>query len=93
MPYSDKLIKRDQGGKPIPQIWDADIGDFIPYEGKVKIEGTADVKLIGSIPEYGWVDGDTEPTPTEFAFGVKVDPVTNAITSMYWDGSVWTEVS
>ena len=50
------------------------------------------VKLTGSIPEYGWVDGEAEPTPTEFAFGVKVDPATGAITTMYWDGTSWEEV-
>lgn len=50
------------------------------------------VQLSGSIPEYGWVDGDIEPTPIGFAFGAKIDPATGSITSMYWNGSAWVEV-
>ena len=26
---------------------------------------TSGITLSGSIPEFGWVDGDAEPTPTE----------------------------
>lgn len=48
--------------------------------------------LSGSIPEFGWVDGDAEPTPTEFSFGAKVNPATGEITTMYWDGTAWEEV-
>ena len=50
------------------------------------------VQLSGSIPEYGWIDGDTEPTPTGFAFGAKVDSTTGNITCMYWNGIAWVEV-
>ena len=52
-----------------------------------------DVNVTGSIPEYGWVVGDPEPTPTAFAFGAKVDPGTGDITTMYWDGASWEEVA
>ncbi len=51
------------------------------------------VQVTGSIPEYGWVDGDTEPTPTGFAFGVKINPTTGAMTTMYYNGTAWSEVS
>lgn len=51
------------------------------------------VTLSGSIPEFGWVDGDAEPTPTEFSFGAKVNPATGEITTMYWDGTAWEEVA
>ena len=54
--------------------------------------GAAPVQLSGSIPEYGWVDGDAEPAPDSFAFGAKVDPATGAITTMYWNGIAWVEV-
>ena len=50
------------------------------------------VTLTGSIPEFGWVDGDAEPTPTEFSFGAKVNPATGEITTMYWDGTAWEEM-
>lgn len=50
------------------------------------------VTLSGSIPEYGWVNGDTEPEPDRFAFGVKVDPTTGNITCMYWNGTAWKAV-
>jgi len=58
------------------------------------IAGTspATVQLYGSIPEFGWVDGDTEPTPDSFAFGAKVNPSTGEITTMYWNGTSWEEV-
>ena len=58
------------------------------------IAGTtpATVQLSGSIPEFGWVDGDTEPTPDSFAFGAKVNPSTGEITTMYWNGTSWEEV-
>jgi hypothetical protein len=46
----------------------------------------------GIIPEYGWVDGEPEPEPEGFAFGAQVDPSTNEITVMYWDGSTWKAV-
>ncbi len=35
MPWTLKQILRDADGKPIPQIWDAVAGDFVPAEGKV----------------------------------------------------------
>lgn len=58
--------------------------------GALKVDGV--VTLSGSIPEFGWVDGDAEPTPTEFSFGAKVNPATGEITTMYWDGTAWEEM-
>lgn len=61
--------------------------------GVIGIDQAANaVQLLGSIPEYGWIDGDTEPTPTGFAFGAKVDSTTGNITCMYWNGIAWVEV-
>ena len=59
--------------------------------GALKVDGV--VTLSGSIPEFGWVDGDAEPTPTEFSFGAKVNPATGEITTMYWDGTAWEEMA
>lgn len=60
---------------------------------QIKIDPSQNaVQLTGSIPEYGWVDGDTEPTPDGFAFGVKIDPNTGGMTTMYWNGTAWAEV-
>ncbi len=56
------------------------------------INKDAGITLSGSIPEFGWVDGDAEPTPTEFSFGAKVNPATGEITTMYWDGTAWEEM-
>jgi hypothetical protein len=54
---------------------------------------TNGIPLSGSsIPEYGWVDGDTEPTPTQFAFGAKINPINGSVISMYWNGTAWAEV-
>jgi len=68
-------------------------GKFIPVDAdgdeKFTAANPASVQLTGSIPEYGWVDGDTEPTPEGFAFGAKVNPTTGAITTMYWNGTAW----
>jgi len=50
------------------------------------------IKNSENIPEYGWVDGDIEPTPIGFAFGAKIDPATGSIKTMYWNGSAWVEV-
>ena len=49
MTYATKTILVDAGGKPIPQIWDGT--NFVPYGGKVTVEGVADVKLTGSKAE------------------------------------------
>ena len=75
------------GGNPVKLIDNGD-GTFI-IGTSADVTANIDVSLTNSIPEYGWVDGETEPTPTEFAFGVKVNPGTGAITVMYWDGTSW----
>ena len=59
---------------------------------KVNADGSIPTTLSGSIPEYGWVVGDAEPTPDRFAFGIKVDPATGSITTMYWNETAWAEV-
>ena len=49
----------------------------------------------GTIPEYGWLDTDDEPTPlepTKLAFGVEINTTTHAMTTKYWNGTVWQEV-
>lgn len=60
-------------------------------------DGAASVKVTGStvqIPEYGWQEGGAEPAPdVSFALGVKIDPATGAMTTMWWDGFVWREVA
>ena len=58
------------------------------------VEGTVDVSVTGSIPEYGpWLHSDAEPTP-EFdrAFGVRIE-ANKTLTVMYWDGTAWEEVA
>lgn len=40
---SDKNILTDADGMPIPQIWDSITEDFVPYEGKVKVDGQVSV--------------------------------------------------
>lgn len=67
-------------------------GSSIPNDQPVPTSIVGSLASNGVIPEYGWVDGDTEPVPTEFAFGAKVDATTNVITSMYWNGTAWVEV-
>jgi len=49
----------------------------------------------GTIPEYGWLDTDNEPTPlepTKFAMGVEINTTTHAMTTKYWNGTAWVEV-
>lgn len=64
---------------------------IVDLGGGLYADATA-ATLSGSIPEFGWVDGDAEPTPTEFSFGAKVNPATGEITTMYWDGTAWEEM-
>ncbi len=84
----DKSILRDANGNPIPQIWDTVTEEFIAYTGEVK--------QIGSIPDYIWLDGDTEPDPGDDdytrATGVEIDPATHEMTVKYWTGAAWVEV-
>jgi hypothetical protein len=68
-------------------------------EDKVEgiITGTtpATVQLSGSIPEYGWLSTDDEPTPlepTKFAMGVEINTTTHEMTTKYWNGTAWVEV-
>lgn len=64
----------------------------VDVDGNLQVKGDVTATLSGSIPEFGWVDGDAEPTPTEFSFGAKVNPATGEITTMYWDGTAWEEM-
>ena len=59
---------------------------------QAKLNAGITTTLTGSIPEFGWVDGDAEPTPTEFSFGAKVNHATGEITTIYWDGTAWEEM-
>ena len=59
------------------------------------LQGTLTTTLSGSIPEYGWLDTDDEPTPlepTKLAFGVEINTTTHAMTTKYWNGAAWQEV-
>ena len=40
MAYNTKKVLKDADGKPIPQIWDAALDSFVPYEGNVKLTGS-----------------------------------------------------
>ena len=58
-----------------------------------KLDGTLSTEVTGSIPEYSWLDGAAEPTPTEdFAWGYKFNSTTGALTVYGWSGSAWVEV-
>lgn len=76
MPYPEILF--DEKGNPIPIYYD----------------GTAWQAWGGNItvPEYGWVDGDPEPTPTGFAFATVVDPVAKTTGRKFWDGTAWDDL-
>ena len=57
------------------------------------LAGTLSTEVTGSIPEYSWLDGAAEPTPTEdFAWGYKFNSTTGALTVYGWSGSAWVEV-
>ena len=81
----------DKNTFPVDGSVNIQVGDA-PVDESNPVPVNGNVQLTGSIAEYGWVDGDTEPTPEGFAFGVKVNPATGAITTMYWNGSAWAEV-
>lgn len=67
---------------------------LINYLAKLFKSGDVAVTLTGRIPEYSWFDGDMEPTPTEeFAFGVKFNTSTGAITVYGWSGTAWVGVA
>ena len=54
---------------------------------------TLGMKLSGRIPEYAWLDGAAEPTPTEaFAWGYKFNATTGVLTSYGWTGTAGVEV-
>lgn len=80
---------------------------YIPSSGrKIKEDGSvvniADlieklanngIEVTGSIAEYGWAHNQPEPTPAEsFAFGVRIE-ADGYMTSLYWNGSVWEELT
>lgn len=90
---SEKMFTTGRA-KAIEQLAkELETGYGAPYVVPVSDTGGApSVVLSGSIPEYGWVNGDTEPEPDRFAFGVKVDSTTGNITCMYWDGTAWKAV-
>ena len=74
-------------------------GKFVPVDAdgdeKFTAANPALVTLSGSIPEYGWLDTDDEPTPLEpakLAFGVEINTTTHVITTKYWNGPAWQEV-
>lgn len=61
--------------------------------GALKVEGT--MQFSGSIPEYGWLSTDDEPTPddpTKMAFGIVIDVSTDTMSTKYWNGSLWREL-
>ena len=62
---------------------------------ETKLNRTLDVQLSGSIPEYGWLSTDDEPTPddpTKMAFGIVIDVSTDTMSTKYWNGSLWKEL-
>ena len=91
MTYATKTILVDGGGNPIPQIWDGT--NFVPYEGKVTVEGVADVQLTGSKAEYSWDSGDVPPVPVASATGIIVGVVVDTKTLCVWNPttSAWVE--
>lgn len=71
--------------------------------GAITVNGHADslscsdntVQLSGSIPEYGWLSTDDEPTPddpTKMALGIVIDVLTDTMSTKYWNGSLWKEL-
>jgi hypothetical protein len=71
------------------QVGDADVSTSNP------VPTTLTGSSPGTIPEYGWLDTDDEPTPlepTKLAFGVEINTTTHAMTTKYWNGTVWQEV-
>lgn len=57
--------------------------------------GSLLTQLTGSIPEYGWLSTDDEPTPddpTKMAFGIVIDVSTDTMSIKYWNGSLWKEL-
>ena len=102
---SDKNILTDADGMPIPQIWDPITEDFVPYEGKVKVDGQVSVSdrtvNIGGT-NYRMIDSNTlvglaanQPTAAAAASAI-------GIGVMYWSidtdtievstGSLWKVV-
>ena len=58
-------------------------------------ENPGSIQLTGSIPEYGWLSTDDEPTPddpTKMAFGIVIDVSTDTMSTKYWNGSLWKEL-
>jgi len=75
----------------VPALAEYEIIDF----ASGTVEAPIDVQLSGSIPEYGWLSTDDEPTPlepTKFAMGVEINTTTHEMTTKYWNGTAWVEV-
>lgn len=55
----------------------------------------AGVSINGRIMELQWLDTDTPPVlgANDRAFGVKINTTTHAMTTYYWTGLAWQEVS
>ena len=61
-------------------------------------EATLEKLKNSSVPEYLWLDtDDPKPDPGDDGFnramGVEIDTSTDEITTKYWNGSEWKEVS
>src|SRR5690606_8387368 len=75
---------------PVGNYVQTEAGVWIPQKGSD--DGAADVRLTGSIPEYGWLYSDDEPSPSEnFAMGVRIE-ADSSLTVLYWDGNKWGEI-
>ncbi len=84
-PWESEAILRDVNGDPIPQLWDGDNNEFIPYVGKIVISGN-DL-------QYYWNHDDGEPDPGANArvFGARYE-VDGNFTGLYWNGTSWEVV-
>ena len=86
----DWVITSDKDPLPIVEYGTTEGGVIIPK--RVSDDGAADVRLTGSIPEYGWLHSDDEPSPSEnFAMGIRIE-ADSSLTVLYWDGNKWGEI-
>ncbi len=56
-PWKNAKILRDENNNPIPQIWDGENEQFVPYEGLVKLMGVSIERAFAVSPN------DTDDLP------------------------------
>lgn len=100
--YNDRYVLRDKGGQPIPQIWDDEAGDFVPYTGQVTEKHSEEIKntlnlVLGILNrmnnrEIFGTSLEERPEPHLVDVGTTFTLVNETLDTWITNGLSWVEV-